>query len=466
MVDKRTYVIAKAADALEHAHTMTSLDGVPLNIIHRDVSPQNILVTYDGEVKLVDFGIARAEQRQGETEAGQIKGKLSYMAPEQILGSAVLDHRVDVFALGAVFYELLTGKQLFTGDLLQVMEKIRSGEVPSVRTTHPDLPEHLDKVVQKCLARRLEDRYASASEVADTLARFLVTEDTLVGSRFAGRLMGTMYREEIAALAQRNSHYLTITEQDCIYGTTPGGTTVIAAAAPSDAARSGPPATDSRVTRTTFLPGPSGSGVTAAPGDTVAISPGAAAASSVRRFPPWAIGAIGASAVLVVCVALVVAMLRPSGGATLAASTPTPAGPAAPSGVAQAAPSADAGGSQTAGGARGRGKRSEHAKTPGGAGGGQAPAANAASATSPPAKGKGGFLSVGHKPPRLAAKVFIDGQDFGYSPLMAVAVSPGRHDVEVAEFQGDAKGRSMRRTVTVTPQNSESKPLVVIITFP
>ena len=109
------YIISKAAEALDYAHQMKNPDGSPINLVHRDVSPQNILLSYDGAVKLVDFGIAKAEQRLTETQSGVLKGKFSYMAPEQVRGKAS-DQRSDIFAWGCVLWELLVGKKAFHGE--------------------------------------------------------------------------------------------------------------------------------------------------------------------------------------------------------------------------------------------------------------------------------------------------------------------------------------------------------------
>lgn len=154
---------------LHAAHELTGDRGEPLRLVHRDVSPHNILVGVDGVARITDFGIASAEQRIGTTREGQVKGKLAYMAPEQTEAGPI-DRRVDVFALGVVLWECLTGQRLFWGAndgavLKNVLHKV----VPSVREYDPKLPEALDKVVLKALERDPNKRFSTAAQFADAL---------------------------------------------------------------------------------------------------------------------------------------------------------------------------------------------------------------------------------------------------------------------------------------------------------
>jgi len=186
------YVMAEAAAGLHAAHELTDADGRPLALVHRDVSPQNIFITYGGQVKVLDFGIAKAADRTAHTEVGQLKGKFEYMAPEQCRGKGI-DRRCDVFALGIVLYELLTRKRLFKRETkLAVLEAVcREMPVPPSQLV-PGCPESLDRVVMKALSKRADDRYATAAEVRRDLMG-VVRE-----------LMGTNDPEEsLAALMQR-----------------------------------------------------------------------------------------------------------------------------------------------------------------------------------------------------------------------------------------------------------------------
>ncbi|HEY5944248.1 MAG TPA: protein kinase, partial [Kofleriaceae bacterium] len=168
-------IISAAAVALHHAHEQRGPDRKPLGIVHRDVTPANILVGYDGNVKVVDFGIAKAAARTEETQAGTLKGKASYMSPEQCTGSRV-DRRSDVFALGIVLYELVTTRRLFKSenDFL-TMSAIVGGKVPSPKTHRPDLPDALEAIILKALALKPEDRYQTADAVREALEQFAIT---------------------------------------------------------------------------------------------------------------------------------------------------------------------------------------------------------------------------------------------------------------------------------------------------
>ncbi len=154
-----------AAAGLHHAHEQRGPDRKLLDIVHRDVSPANILIGYDGGVKIVDFGIAKAAQRSTKTRTGTLKGKVAYMSPEQCVGESV-DRRSDVFSLGIVLYELLTVRRLFKNenDFL-TMTSIVLGYIPPLSTYRPDIPPELEAIVLKALATKPEDRYATAQEL-------------------------------------------------------------------------------------------------------------------------------------------------------------------------------------------------------------------------------------------------------------------------------------------------------------
>jgi eukaryotic-like serine/threonine-protein kinase len=164
-LDHLLTIVSAAASALHYAHEQKGPDRAPLGLVHRDVSPSNILVAYDGNVKVVDFGIAKAAHRSTETRSGMLKGKVSYMAPEQCMGMAV-DRRSDVFALGIVLYELTTVRRLFKAstDFL-TMSKIMSGSVPRPSLYRPELPPELEAIILKALALDPEQRYQTADEM-------------------------------------------------------------------------------------------------------------------------------------------------------------------------------------------------------------------------------------------------------------------------------------------------------------
>jgi serine/threonine protein kinase len=185
------YIITRCAEGLDYAHNKRSPDGKPLNIIHRDISPPNILISYEGEVKLIDFGLAKATSSSVQTQAGIIKGKLAYMSPEQVRGSQ-LDARSDVFALGIVFFELLTGKRLFRRDSdIETFESVRQCKVPKPSEINPTIPAALEKILLKTLARSLDDRYQGAAALAEDLREFAFTHNL----RYRGDQLGVWMRK-------------------------------------------------------------------------------------------------------------------------------------------------------------------------------------------------------------------------------------------------------------------------------
>ncbi|MGC4087128.1 MAG: protein kinase [Polyangiaceae bacterium] len=166
-------IAASVAEGLHAAHTLTSEDGQELEIVHRDVSPQNLFLLYDGSVRVTDFGIAQARQRVHKTQGELLKGKLSYMAPEQ-LERKRLDHRADIWSLGVVMWEALTLRRLFRGQSEgETLMRVMSKPITLPSTFNPDVPPALDRIVQRCLARRVDERYGSARDLARDLERCL-----------------------------------------------------------------------------------------------------------------------------------------------------------------------------------------------------------------------------------------------------------------------------------------------------
>lgn len=156
------YVAAKVAQALDYAHRKRGMNDKELKLVHRDISPQNILLSGDGAVKLVDFGIAKAATKSTQTMAGALKGKLLYMSPEQALGQP-LDARSDIYSLGLVLFELLTGERCFQADSeLGVLEKVRLGRVADVKAFNPLVSDEMVGILNKALTKSVEQRYASA----------------------------------------------------------------------------------------------------------------------------------------------------------------------------------------------------------------------------------------------------------------------------------------------------------------
>ncbi len=161
-----------AATGLHYAHERVGFDGMPLQLVHRDVSPTNVMVTYDGCVKMADFGIAKVTSRTDVTQAGIRKGKVPYMSPEQCRAET-LDRRSDVFALGIVLYECTTMVRLFDGDNeFGLMNRIVNGDVPLPSTRRANFPKDLERIIMKALAPQRDKRYGSAAELAADLERF------------------------------------------------------------------------------------------------------------------------------------------------------------------------------------------------------------------------------------------------------------------------------------------------------
>jgi eukaryotic-like serine/threonine-protein kinase len=178
------YILMECCKALNYAHFLEHPEtGKPLAIVHRDISPPNILISKNGEVKLVDFGLAKANSQIESTDEGVVKGKFSYLSPEAASGLEV-DHRADVFAVGIILWEMFTGRRLFFGDTdYQTVEAVRQARVPSIAAINPDVEAELEAVVKKALAKDPNDRYQSAADLGDALAQFLFSRRMKVTAR-------------------------------------------------------------------------------------------------------------------------------------------------------------------------------------------------------------------------------------------------------------------------------------------
>jgi serine/threonine protein kinase len=173
-LDLSLRVVGQVCAALEYAHRKKDERGQPMQIVHRDVSPQNILISFEGEVKLVDFGIAKAATKASNTDRGALRGKLLYMSPEQAWGRPI-DRRSDVFSLGIVLYEMVTETKPFVGagNEVSILELVRQCVITPAREINPRVPEALDRVIMKALAREPGERYQDAGQMQRGLERFL-----------------------------------------------------------------------------------------------------------------------------------------------------------------------------------------------------------------------------------------------------------------------------------------------------
>ena len=187
--DIAAYIASEMCQGLDYAHRKRDMTGAPLHIVHRDISPQNVLISFAGEVKIVDFGIAKAAQRSGNTEVGVIKGKYYYMSPEQAWADPV-DHRSDIFSTGIVLHELLTGKMVYEEENLpKLLDRVRKAEIPPPSRLRPSVPPELDEIVMRALAREPVDRYERAQDFAQALSQFLYRHmPTFTAARLAGMM--------------------------------------------------------------------------------------------------------------------------------------------------------------------------------------------------------------------------------------------------------------------------------------
>ncbi|MBK7861971.1 MAG: serine/threonine protein kinase [Archangiaceae bacterium] len=196
-------IISGAAEGLGHAHSRHGVKGEHLNVVHRDVSPQNIIITYDGLVKLVDFGIAKAANRGSQTMGGQIKGKVAYMAPEQATGQGI-DHRADLFSLAIVLYELVTKSRLFhREDQFQALSAVTSDEpVQPADVRNPDVPRELSEILSIALQKNPDDRYQDAAAFHHALENWLKTQPNSPSSSDIGQFMHRLFEARINARAK------------------------------------------------------------------------------------------------------------------------------------------------------------------------------------------------------------------------------------------------------------------------
>ena len=204
-IDQTVFLISEVASGLDFAHRcVDKKNGKPLKLIHRDMSPQNIMVSLDGEVKIIDFGIAKAESRLGTTKAGAIRGKISYMSPEQAMAQD-LDGRTDIFSTGIILWELLTGRRLFEvqDEEMVIIQKIKECRIPDVRIYNPRVPEEVHRITMKALTKDRNYRYASARD----FHRDLVTCLHKLNPRFTredlSNLMKRLFQTEIEEYRQR-----------------------------------------------------------------------------------------------------------------------------------------------------------------------------------------------------------------------------------------------------------------------
>jgi serine/threonine protein kinase/Tfp pilus assembly protein PilF len=195
------YITSRICEGLDFAHHMKDVQGNPLNIIHRDISPPNILITYSGDVKIVDFGIAKAASRSNITKVGMIKGKVFYMSPEQAEGKAI-DHRSDIFSTGILLYEMITNKRMFEGEALEVISRVREAQFEPLERVVGDLPPRVYDILHRSLAKDPDQRYQSNGEMLSDLEECMYQSSFRPAARGLAQYMRELFEEEIAAEEQ------------------------------------------------------------------------------------------------------------------------------------------------------------------------------------------------------------------------------------------------------------------------
>src|SRR5688572_10249282 len=189
------WIASEVAAALHAAHSLLGQNGQSLRIVHRDVSPSNVICAYTGEVKLCDFGIAKATLSRVQTKTGVIKGKVKYMSPEQAMGRK-LDHRSDVYSLGSVLYEMLTKYPPFTApNEMDLLIKVRDAKYRPIREVEPDVPPELERIVDRALMRSRTARFQTAEELSVALKAFLADFMPGYSRSYLGRYLRKMFDE-------------------------------------------------------------------------------------------------------------------------------------------------------------------------------------------------------------------------------------------------------------------------------
>ena len=189
------FIVSRICAGLDYSHNLRDLQGQPLNIIHRDINPQNIFITYEGQVKIIDFGIAKAASHNTKTRENLIKGKLAYMSPEQANGQ-VIDHRSDIFSTGIILYELLAARRMFEGETLHVLSLVREAQYDAPQEVIADLPSKLNDILCRALAKEPENRYQSGSEMLADLEECAFELSLRPNGRTFARYMKKLFKEE------------------------------------------------------------------------------------------------------------------------------------------------------------------------------------------------------------------------------------------------------------------------------
>ena len=330
------YIMQRVCEGLDYAHRKKDDMGREMGLVHRDVSPQNVLISFEGECKVVDFGIAKAKNKISKTQAGILKGKFGYMSPEQVRGLE-LDNRSDIFACGAVLYELLVGERLFLGESdFSTLEKVRNVELVPPTQLNKNLSPQVERIVMKALQKNRDERYRYCSEIAEDLQRYLFSSNQPFARTDLQRYMKQHFKAEIdkefdrieryrdvsLAAVQPSPAQISISAAPTMAAPLPGA----AVADPAEAPTVGPTGPDQlptalqprpiTVASTLGQPAAPGNGATAPAQPAPAVDlPDVPAVPPQASLPAWAKGLIiGLSGLVVLTLALVVFLVVSRGG--------------------------------------------------------------------------------------------------------------------------------------------------------
>ena len=243
------FIVSELLEALDYAHNARDMEGKPMQIVHRDISPSNIFISKRGDVKLGDFGIAHAQRRESKTQAGTLKGKYGYMSPEQVVGKPI-DARSDLFAVGVLLAEFLTGRRLFSAPAdLDVLLKVRDVKLERLDKYGADLPKALDRIVRKALKKNPRERFDSAAEFRDELSDYLFSSGQRIKASdlrtFTGTLFDTSPDAAARLLQEARRMETPRTEAKPEAAEAAAGAPMAGAAGPGGAAGAGAPGTGS-----------------------------------------------------------------------------------------------------------------------------------------------------------------------------------------------------------------------------
>jgi eukaryotic-like serine/threonine-protein kinase len=200
-LEMELFVLCQVLEGLDYAHSLDDYDGTPLHIVHRDVSPQNVFITYTGQTKLVDFGVAKTLE-SSRTRAGVVKGKVAYMPPEQVTGSIAIDHRADLFSVGVLLWEAVAGQPMHADlSVYESLHRLVRGELPNIRNVQPEVPEELARILERALKLDPKLRYPDAEAFRHDLLTYL-ENTSKVRAREVGDAVARMFTRERSELSQ------------------------------------------------------------------------------------------------------------------------------------------------------------------------------------------------------------------------------------------------------------------------